>query len=74
MFGNGFKYVDNGVIPNIPKHGIANQANFKIVDAKMFNNQLFVLGHDFGPVKSNLPTRIMTWDGNKAGRTLPHQK
>jgi len=61
---DGFKYVDNGVIPNIPKHGIANQANFKIVDAKMFNNQLFVLGHDFGPVKSNLPTRIMTWDGN----------
>jgi hypothetical protein len=61
---DGFKYTDLGVIPNIPKHGISDKEDFKIVDARIFDNKLFVLGQDFGPVKSNSSTRILSWDGS----------
>jgi len=60
---NGFNYSDLGVIPNIPKHGDANNEDFRIVDALYDNDVLYVLGHDFGTSKSNLPTRVITWDG-----------
>ena len=40
-----------------------NNEDFRIVDALYDNDVLYVLGHDFGPSKSNLPTRVITWDG-----------
>lgn len=61
---DGFKYTDNGLIPNIPKHGVTSQEDFRIVDALYFDGKLFVLGHDFGPIQSSSPTRVLTWDGS----------
>ncbi|MCO4820320.1 MAG: T9SS type A sorting domain-containing protein [Bacteroidetes bacterium] len=60
---NGFAYDDLGEIPNLPKHGDTKKEDFKIVDALYDNDVLYVLGHDFGPIKTNLPTRVLTWNG-----------
>lgn len=61
---DGFVYNDLGLIPNLPKYGDTNNEDFKIVDAKYFNDILYVLGHDFGPTKSTSPSRLITWDGS----------
>ena len=64
-FWDGFSYTDLGVIPNFPKHGDTNKEDFKVVDALYHKDILYVLGHEFGPIKSNQPTQILSWDGTQ---------
>ncbi|MBO6516320.1 MAG: T9SS type A sorting domain-containing protein [Bacteroidia bacterium] len=61
---DGFEFIDHGAIDVLPKHGVNADGNFEVLDAIVFEGDVYVLGQYDDSYTGSTPIAIAKYDGN----------